>query len=66
MMTRSAVVVALAAVAGSASAQPDMLITIDNTAGDQWTMSAEYFGFQPVPAVQIWADAGFELTGDGL
>ncbi|MEO0630214.1 MAG: hypothetical protein AAFY46_05745 [Planctomycetota bacterium] len=25
----------------------------------------EYFGSQPVPAVQIWADAGFELTGDG-
>lgn len=42
-----------------------MLITIDNIADDQWSMSAAFSGFQPVPVVQLWADASFELTGDG-
>ena len=52
--------------AGSDSAQPDMLITVDNVSGDQWEISAEYFG----PPVgfghgQIWSDTGFDLNGDG-
>ncbi|MEL6795403.1 MAG: hypothetical protein AAFO89_01120 [Planctomycetota bacterium] len=54
------------ALAGSASAQPDMLITVDNTGGDQWQISAEFLS--PFPGnveVQVWAYAGFDLAGDG-
>ncbi|MEO1535136.1 MAG: hypothetical protein AAFS11_06200 [Planctomycetota bacterium] len=41
-----------------------MLITVDNVSGNQWEISAE---FLPVfaPIIQLWADASFELTGDG-
>ncbi|MEO1535138.1 MAG: hypothetical protein AAFS11_06210 [Planctomycetota bacterium] len=65
MVTRSAVVVAVALAAGSASAQPDMLITVDNVAGDDWSISAEFLSPTPFPVVQIWMDTSFDLTGDG-
>ncbi|MEO1716107.1 MAG: hypothetical protein AAFR76_03250 [Planctomycetota bacterium] len=59
-MTRTALALL---VAGSAAAQPDMLITVDNVAGDEWTISAESFVF--IDIIQLWADASFELIGDG-
>ncbi|MEL7482986.1 MAG: hypothetical protein AAFN41_01410 [Planctomycetota bacterium] len=62
-MTRTALALL---VAGSAAAQPDMLITVDNVSGDAWTISAELVAFTPpTPIVQLWADASFEITGDG-
>ncbi|MEO1535139.1 MAG: hypothetical protein AAFS11_06215 [Planctomycetota bacterium] len=61
-MVRASLVVL---VAGTASAQPDMLITVDNVAGDDWSISAEFLSSLPGPLVQLWIDASFELTGDG-
>ncbi|MEO1717902.1 MAG: hypothetical protein AAFR76_12405 [Planctomycetota bacterium] len=54
------------ALAGCGSAQPDMLITVDNVSAADWTISAEILSppsFQAI--VQVWADTSFELTGDG-
>ncbi|MEO1717901.1 MAG: hypothetical protein AAFR76_12400, partial [Planctomycetota bacterium] len=62
-MTRAASAVLLV---GSASAEPDMLITVDNVAGDDCTVSAEFLS--PYPGnvvVQVWAYASFDLAGDG-
>ncbi|MEO0630370.1 MAG: hypothetical protein AAFY46_06545 [Planctomycetota bacterium] len=67
-MARRAACAALAAVAvgaGATDAQPDMLITVDNVSGDAWEISAEYLTTPPQPIIQLWADASFELTGDG-
>ncbi|MEL6497550.1 MAG: hypothetical protein AAF937_05905 [Planctomycetota bacterium] len=62
-MTRTAI--ALLA-AGTASAQPDMLITVNNVSGDSWTVSAELLTTPTfLPLIQLWADASFSLTGDG-
>lgn len=52
------------AVTGSAAAQPDLLITVDNFAGDNWRVSAE-FNQPGFDITQIWIDAQFDLTGDG-
>ncbi|MEL6796868.1 MAG: hypothetical protein AAFO89_08595, partial [Planctomycetota bacterium] len=60
-MTRAALAIL---VAGSAAAQPDLLITVDNFAADNWRISAEFT--QPTFEItQIWIDAQFDLTGDG-
>lgn len=56
-------------VAGYASAQPDMLITVDNVSGADWRISAEFLTVPPNPidgiGAQIWLDTSFDLTGDG-
>ncbi len=61
-MTRTALALLLT---GSASANPDMLITVDNVSGNQWRISSEFFTIVSYPIVQIWMDTSFELTGDG-
>ncbi|MEL6796869.1 MAG: hypothetical protein AAFO89_08600 [Planctomycetota bacterium] len=69
MATRQTSVLGLGIAAmtvGQASAQPDMLITVDNVKADEWTISAELLTTPTfLPLVQLWADASFSLTGDG-
>ncbi|MEO1534181.1 MAG: hypothetical protein AAFS11_01280 [Planctomycetota bacterium] len=53
-------------VAGSAAAQPDMLVTVEDFNGDDsWSITAEFLTTPPSPIVQVWADASFALVGDG-
>ncbi|MEL6497298.1 MAG: hypothetical protein AAGJ54_10985 [Planctomycetota bacterium] len=62
-MTRRALAVF---VAGSTTAQPDMLVTVEDFNGDDsWSITAEFLSTPPSPIVQLWADASFRLTGDG-
>lgn len=53
------------ALAGSASADPDMLITIDHVAGHEWTITAKFLSPSSWPILQVWTDTSFELSGDG-
>lgn len=62
-MTRTALTLL---VAGSASAQPDMLICVEDLDGNGlWSITAEYLSNPPSAIEQVWADTSFELTGDG-
>lgn len=51
---------------GSAGAQPDMRVTVEDFNGDgSWSITAEFLTTPPSPIVQLWADASFRITGDG-
>ncbi|MEO0629538.1 MAG: hypothetical protein AAFY46_02280 [Planctomycetota bacterium] len=53
-------------VAGSATAQHDMLVTVEDFNGDDsWSITAEFLTTPPSPIVQLWSIVQFELQGDG-
>ena len=52
-------------VTGSAAAQPDMLVTVEDFNGDGfWSLSAEFLSTPPSDIVQVWADVDIVLRGD--
>lgn len=62
-MMRTSLAVLLA---GSAAAQPDMLVTVEDFNGDgNWSITAEFLTTPPGPILQLWASTDFELVGDG-
>ncbi len=58
--------IAAAGMASTAAAQ-DLCITVapDGLGGNGWTIEAELLTAPPSPIIQIWANAGFQLSGDG-
>ncbi len=63
---KTVALIALAGVVSSASAQ-DLVITIAPTGGDNWEVTAEFFGSLPTGTTgigAIWSDSSFRVTGN--